>query len=67
MLFDFCRQRMHESEFFIRKAIGWVLREYGKTSPDSVIAFLQENKDNLSGLSYKEGSRILIKEGKMEG
>ena len=66
LLLEFCRKRMHEKEFFIRKAIGWVLREYGKTNPDCVIAFLKEEKANLSGLSYREGSRILIKEGRME-
>lgn len=65
LLFELCRARMHEKEFFIRKAIGWALREYGKTNPDSVINFLKEEKANLSGLSYREGSRILIKEGHM--
>src|SRR5690606_33699083 len=35
MLFDFCRRRAHETEFFIRKAIGWALREYSKTDPRS--------------------------------
>eukprot|EP00797_Seminavis_robusta_P031567 Sro68_g038000.2 (208) ;mRNA; f:36700-37323 len=65
LLFEFCRKRMHEKEFFIRKAIGWVLREYGKTSPESVVQFLQQEKANLSGLSYREGSRILIKNGYM--
>eukprot|EP00542_Grammatophora_oceanica_P016881 CAMPEP_0194040656 /NCGR_PEP_ID=MMETSP0009_2-20130614/12621_1 /TAXON_ID=210454 /ORGANISM="Grammatophora oceanica, Strain CCMP 410" /LENGTH=115 /DNA_ID=CAMNT_0038683855 /DNA_START=548 /DNA_END=895 /DNA_ORIENTATION=+ len=66
VLFDFCEQRMHEKEFFIRKAIGWALREYGKTNPKAVIAFLQKHKKELSPLSYKEGSRILVKLGKMK-
>ena len=66
MLFEFCRKRMHEKEFFIRKAIGWALREYGKTNPDLVIDFLTTEKANLSGLSYKEGSRILVKNGLMD-
>ena len=66
LLLEFCRKRMHEKEFFIRKAIGWVLREYGKTNPDLVVQFLTDEKANLSGLSYREGSRILIKEGRMK-
>ena len=65
LLFDLCRSRMHEKEFFIRKAIGWALREYGKTNPEAVVQFLKDEKANLSGLSYREGSRILIKEGRM--
>lgn len=65
LLLEFCRKRMHEKEFFIRKAIGWVLREYGKTNPDLVVHFLTNEKANLSALSYREGSRILVKQGHM--
>jgi len=65
MLLEFCRLRMHEKEFFIRKAIGWVLREYSKTSPEAVISFLEEEKPHLSGLSYREGSKVLVKRGLM--
>ncbi|MEI8074528.1 MAG: DNA alkylation repair protein [Bacteroidota bacterium] len=39
-------------EFFIRKAIGWALREYSKTNPEWVITFVSNNK--LSPLSEKE-------------
>lgn len=39
-------------EFFIRKAIGWALREYSKTNPDWVIEFV--GKTNMSGLSTRE-------------
>lgn len=65
LLFGFCRERMHEKEFFVRKAIGWALREYSKTNPDAVIAFLEQEKTNLSGLSYREGAKVLIRQGKM--
>lgn len=59
MLFDFCRKRMDEKEFWIRKAIGWVLREYSKTHPDSVGRFVEENRNSLSGLSLREASKYL--------
>ena len=39
-------------EFFIRKAIGWALREYSKTNPDWVREFV--GKTNMSGLSTRE-------------
>jgi 3-methyladenine DNA glycosylase AlkD len=56
-LFAFCKRRMHEKEFFMRKAIGWALREYAKTEPEAVAGFINENLDTLSGLSYREGSK----------
>ncbi len=62
-LFDFCLRRASETEFFIRKAIGWALREYSKTSPARVQTFLLENKDVLSGLSFREGSKHMVRTG----
>lgn len=59
MLFDFCLRRADETEFFIRKATGWALREYAKTAPDRVRAFLDANGEKLSPLSRREASRHL--------
>jgi 3-methyladenine DNA glycosylase AlkD len=59
MLFDFCLRRAHEKEFFIRKAIGWALREYARTAPEAVRLFLAAHRQELSGLSYREASRHL--------
>ena len=56
-LFGYCKKRAHEKEFFIRKAIGWALREYSKTNPKSVKEFLVNHKDQLSPLSYKEANK----------
>jgi 3-methyladenine DNA glycosylase AlkD len=39
-------------EFFIRKAIGWILREYSKTNPEYVKQFVADHE--LSGLSERE-------------
>jgi 3-methyladenine DNA glycosylase AlkD len=44
-------------EFFIQKAIGWVLREYSKTNAAWVRDFIRNNK--LAALSVKEGSKYL--------
>ena len=59
MLFDHCLRRAHEKEFFIRKAIGWTLREYAKTAPERVSAFLLEHRDQWSGLSFREAAKHL--------
>jgi 3-methyladenine DNA glycosylase AlkD len=51
--------RTRESpEFFLRKAIGWALREYGKTDPDWVREFV--GRTLLSGLSRREALKRLV-------
>lgn len=47
-----------DTEFFIRKAIGWALREYGKTDPQWVRRFVAEHPE-LSGLSQREALKHL--------
>lgn len=58
-LFRYCELTMHESDFFIRKAIGWVLRHYSKTNPQAVKEFIEIHRKQLSGLSIREGSKYL--------
>ncbi len=53
-LYKVCERHMHREEFFIRKAIGWALRQYAKTNHKEVYAFVEKNKQKLSGLSYRE-------------
>ena len=50
-------------EFFLRKATGWALREYAKTNPDEVVAYIMDNAHRLSTLSKREALRILLKTG----
>ncbi len=58
-LFRFCLLTMAESEFFIRKAIGWALRQHARVAPEEVARFLVENRDSLSGLSFREAAKHL--------
>lgn len=46
-------------EFFVQKAIGWILREYSKTNPDWVREYI--NSTELSNLARKEGLKIISK------
>ena len=46
-------------EFFVNKAIGWILREYGKTNPQWVLEFIENNE--LHPLSRREGLRLLMR------
>ncbi len=50
---------LEEREFFIRKAIGWVLRERAKRCPDEVFAWLLERRARASGLTLREASKGL--------
>ena len=41
-------------EFFIRKAIGWALRDHARADPPGCVAFVERHHDELSGLSRRE-------------
>ncbi|WP_030388149.1 DNA alkylation repair protein [Streptomyces sp. NRRL S-241] len=58
-LFDHCRRRAGHPDFFLRKAIGWALREYAKTDPDAVRAFVEAERATLSPLSVREALKNL--------
>jgi len=48
-----------ETEFFIRKAIGWVLREVSKKRPQLVLDFLLEHAADCSGVTWREAVKYL--------
>jgi 3-methyladenine DNA glycosylase AlkD len=50
---------LDEPEFFIRKAIGWVLREAGKATPDRVTAWLLPRSARAAGLTVREATKYL--------
>ncbi|MGH9247435.1 MAG: DNA alkylation repair protein [Acidimicrobiales bacterium] len=58
-LFAACRRRADDPDFFIRKAIGWALREYSKTDADAVGRFVAEHDGVLSPLSRREALKRL--------
>jgi 3-methyladenine DNA glycosylase AlkD len=58
-LFRYCLARAGETEFFIRKAIGWALRQHAKQDPDWVRAFVEAHEADLSPLSRREAMKHL--------
>lgn len=60
LLFDYCQKTMYEKEFFIRKAIGWVLREYSKTDAAVVAQFVAFHATKLSPLSKREALKYCL-------
>jgi 3-methyladenine DNA glycosylase AlkD len=57
LLFDCIEPNRGDREFFIRKAIGWALREYAKVEPDAVERYCATHE--LSPLSRREALRNL--------
>lgn len=48
-----------ETDFFIRKAAGWALRDHARTRPEAVRAFLSQHAQRLSGLTRREAGKHL--------
>lgn len=55
-----------DREFFLRKAIGWALREHAKTDPDGVADYVVANAHRMSALSKREALRNLVKAGHID-
>jgi len=58
-LFTYCLARAGDREFFLRKAIGWALREYSKTDAAAVRRFVRDHDRELSELSKREALKWL--------
>jgi 3-methyladenine DNA glycosylase AlkD len=58
-LFGYATQLADEKEFFIRKAIGWALRDYARWNPQAVTEFLVQHRARLSGLTVREAAKHL--------
>lgn len=54
LLYACIEPSLDSKEFFLRKAIGWALRQYAWTDPAEVKRYTRRNLDRLSGLSYRE-------------
>ncbi len=48
-------------EFFIRKGIGWALRERSYAAPDEVAAFCREYANQLSPLTRREAMKVIAR------
>lgn len=58
LLGSYIKRLTSHEDFFIRKAIGWILREYGKTNPEWVLDFVEHTE--MSELSRREAIRRLV-------
>ncbi len=54
-----CLANAADPEFFIRKAIGWALREHAHHDPDFVRRFLKRHGAEFSPLTVREAGKHL--------
>lgn len=59
LLFAVCRANADDRDFFMRKGIGWGLRDAARTYPDQVRAFVETEGHRLSALSVREATKHL--------
>ena len=59
LLFSCIEPSLSSPEFFLRKAIGWALRQVGKHDPKAVLRYVNEHRGELSGLSQREALKHL--------
>ncbi|HZC08259.1 MAG TPA: DNA alkylation repair protein [Ktedonobacterales bacterium] len=54
LLFSCITPNLADREFFIRKGIGWALRQYARVAPDAVRAYVDAHAAEMSPLSRRE-------------
>jgi 3-methyladenine DNA glycosylase AlkD len=61
LLYDCIEPNLDDREFFVRKAIGWALRDYAWHDPQEVDRYVREHADRLSPLSRREATKNLAR------
>lgn len=59
LLTDCLAPSLGKRDFFLRKAIGWALREYARHDPDWVRAYVDAHRADLAPLSVREATKHL--------
>jgi 3-methyladenine DNA glycosylase AlkD len=59
LLYACIEPSIEDKSFWLRKAIGWALRQLARTNPKEVARYVKENEKRLSGLSKREALKHL--------
>lgn len=59
LLAELIEPNLASKEFFLRKAIGWALRDYARANPEWVRRYVEDHRGTLSGLSIREATKHL--------
>ncbi len=62
LLYDCIEPNVADRDFFIRKAIGWALRDYAWADPGEVVRYVALNEARLSGMSRREALKNVGRE-----
>jgi 3-methyladenine DNA glycosylase AlkD len=57
LLYACIEPNLGDGEFFIRKAIGWALRQYAWTDPIEVKGYVKSHRNRMSGLTVREAMK----------
>jgi 3-methyladenine DNA glycosylase AlkD len=57
LLYECIEPNLTHKDFFVRKAIGWSLRQYAWSNPKEVRRYVKANRDRLSPLSVREAMK----------
>ena len=66
LLYECIEPSLTEREFFLRKAIGWALRQYTRVAPEEVIRYVKVHGKDLSPLSQREALKAVLKADRLE-
>jgi 3-methyladenine DNA glycosylase AlkD len=66
LLYDCIAPSIGSREFFLRKAIGWALRQYARTDPAEVQRYVRLHAAELSPLTKREALKALLKSGAVD-
>jgi 3-methyladenine DNA glycosylase AlkD len=63
LLYACIEPSLESREFFLRKAIGWALRELAWSDPQEVVRYVRANRERLSNLSKREALKNVVRSG----
>ncbi len=63
LLYECIGPSLSSKEFFLRKAIGWALRQYAWTDPHEVLRYVRRKRRELSPLSKREALKNILRSG----
>jgi 3-methyladenine DNA glycosylase AlkD len=66
LLYACIEPSLSSEEFFLRKAIGWALRDLAWTNPREVVRYAERHRDRLSGLTKREALKNVLRSGQLD-
>jgi 3-methyladenine DNA glycosylase AlkD len=63
LLYECIEPSLESNEFFLRKAIGWALRQHAWTDPAEVVRYVRSKRGELSTLSKREALKNVLRSG----